>query len=185
MKFIILAHQRTGTHLLATALNSHPDIVCLGEEGEEIDIKKGASVRGKIVMYNQLHGKFEDNFGLRIIHLLRDPRDTAISDILNDRDKAENENHDAHYYKKEPIKYHNIEKGFLQYKTDIINRYMWEVQKALPQSIPTIEVRYEELTKGKEVRRIPKKPAERILHFLGVKYRTLTTDLFKSPNKIK
>ena len=182
MKFIILAHQRTGTHLLATALNSHPDIVCSGEEGEEI--KENALVKGKIVMYNQLHGKFEDNIGLRIIHLLRDPRDTAISEILNDRDKEENENHDAHYYKKEPLRYSEIDEFYLKNKTEKIDGYMKNVSEVLL-PLDYIEVRYEELTKGKEVRQIPKKPAKEILHFLGVKYKTLTTDLFKSPNKIK
>jgi len=184
MNFIILAHQRTGTHLLATALNSHPNIYCTGETREApSENMNNISAVGRIIMYNQLYGQFDETKKSKIIHLTRNPRDTAMSNIANLGD-AVFPSHKAHFYKKEKPRYCSIDKCHIDKKTEEIGGYMVSVRKAL-KSINHLEITYEELTNGKSIKKLPKKPAKKILDFLGVKYKTLTTNLVKSPYKIK
>ena len=62
MRFFIVAQQRSGTHYLATLLDSHPDLKCFDEVKRQIDnpmlgnikIREVKDNQGAIVMYNQL-----------------------------------------------------------------------------------------------------------------------------------
>lgn len=92
MKFFIVAHQRSGTHYLASLLNSHPDLTCYDEirrvpvatmyEIKQID--ELGDNEGAIVMYNQLPPPPKDRImeESKILHLTRDLEDTARSCIV-------------------------------------------------------------------------------------------------------
>lgn len=75
MKFCILTYPRTGSHMLASALDSHPDIQCKGEVGmekyPELMGAHEARVQGCIVQNFQLKQVDVRAFD-KIIVLLRD-----------------------------------------------------------------------------------------------------------------
>lgn len=73
MRFVILTCQRSGSHMVSSALNSHPEIHCVGEV-DNIDPLN--NVYGEIKHYNQ--DPDLDKYD-RIIHLIRDPESVAMS----------------------------------------------------------------------------------------------------------
>lgn len=99
--FIILSTQRSGTHMLQSALNQHPEITCHGEilhkSKEWIDSDK--KVKGCIQMKNRLN---EINYKFdKVIYLRRNENELAKSRVANRfHKKASNqkviEKHNAH-----------------------------------------------------------------------------------------
>ncbi|MEO6523832.1 MAG: sulfotransferase domain-containing protein [Mucilaginibacter sp.] len=94
---IILSTQRSGTHLLESFLKHHPNLHGRGEMFLRYSREgfAGENVREKInvaiLMYNQL--KIFKNVGgelaaCKIIHLLRDPKNVALSRCQARSDKA-------------------------------------------------------------------------------------------------
>jgi len=122
--FCICYHTRSGSHLLATLLNSHPEIACEGEvRPEGRDPNKGYSIvswkaisastggilppkgriRGCLVPYIGIdhflsHGYRPD----RWIHLLRDPEKVALSTLRRWMQRTASKGDiDPHYTQKE------------------------------------------------------------------------------------
>lgn len=100
--FLILTAQRSGSHMLGSALNSHPNISCGGELGRSDDVIKPSEgeVKGAILMYRHWD-LFEVEFTARkVIHLVRDPYNIALSRLANEYDKWLNKwKHEAHFRK--------------------------------------------------------------------------------------
>lgn len=179
--FIILCTQRTGSHMLASALNAHPDISCCGElRPKDIVVPSSGDVTGAILMYSNWR-----DFGVRvsaskIIHLVRDPDNTAKSRLVNNKDKEEQKKkHKAHFLEK-------VDRGFeidVKQVGDLSGSIRKKVKRARGwiRDIPHIEVTYEELTENVSVSQLPTEVAKRITDFLGLSYAPLITELVK-PN---
>lgn len=91
MSFVIVANQRTGTMLLTTMLESHPDLHVYGEinvhGGRAAWPERAARIamlgqyEGVNLKYNQIGGPFGD---VQVLHLLReDLRALAVSVVIN------------------------------------------------------------------------------------------------------
>ena len=53
-RFVIITEVRTGYQMIAMALNSHPDVICLGEIfGSDRDIRKQSLFRNKVDVYEE------------------------------------------------------------------------------------------------------------------------------------
>ena len=217
-KYVICAHARSGTHLLATLLNSHPEVACEGEvRPEGRDPEKGYSsvswdaiasstngvlpppgdVRGCLVPYIGIdtflqHGYRPDKW----IHLLRDPRDTALSLLRRWYQRAgeNNEIIKPHYTKadrdKIPESYRmEIEEPILANMTKRVAGNMERVTAFLKQQnekgrISLITVRYEDITPTRtEVTTADNEATRLIQVFIGVKPQPLTTPLAKTSLK--
>ncbi|HEY4789022.1 MAG TPA: sulfotransferase domain-containing protein [Bacteroidales bacterium] len=110
---LILSTQRSGTHLLESFLTKHPQIVGQGElfnRYHKLGILE-RKVEGKlnigILMYNQMYifeklgGAFINH---KIIHLIRNPYNVALSRLQMTADKAKQGNlYKAHYHNHESI----------------------------------------------------------------------------------
>lgn len=166
--FIILAHQRSGTHLLASLLNSHPDLTCYDEvllgPGKKKPLgwkrlSKLTENEGAIVMYSHLiKTSLEDAMIVRrskLIHLVR-------NDV-----KA----HGISLFKKSGIEFD--EKRFRRTKRRIA-RYRAQAMSYPFEDIYTIT--YEEISGGKNIKEYENKE---LLKFLGVKPMKLTTNIKK------
>ena len=191
--FAIVCHQRSGSHLLATALNSHPDIDCQGEllqliktpakSYAPVAAKTSAKLRGAIIMYNQL--RIAAELGLmpgKIIHLLRNPAETARSIVLNAASNAIQGDHSPHSLRAKPA----FRSADLVADPDEILRYEDEVrtrQDEQLRSLPTprLDIWYDDICGGRDVESLEASAAERILNFLGAEpVVALTTPLAKA-----
>jgi LPS sulfotransferase NodH len=187
--FAIVATQRSGSHLLATALNSHPDIACVGEVArEELTIGEvSGRVRGCILMYNHLD-HFKSVSPERVIHLIRENTSAlAWSRIENNVAKKValrgGETHRPHRIRDEewrarcPVQAsrvrlvaHRIAKA-----SDENRRWLQSRGK------PLLELTYEEISDGgRDVSVIPPLAAMKVTDFLGVCPATLRTPLQKT-----
>jgi len=171
--YIILCSQRSGSHFLATLLNSHPDIACYGESGEKMTelVNATGRVKGYILMYNRVKDfSLLDN--IKIIHLVRNSYDTARSRWVNSQKKfpshlTEDVEFSVKIHVREVIKLANeIEKLHNKFRELIKNK-------------PHIEVSYDDLTGGRSKNTISKPNTKLLLDFLGVEYSKLSTELKK------
>lgn len=190
--FAIVCFQRSGSHLLATAIDSHPEICCQGELLQAVATpykpyapKPIASpgVSGAILMYSQW--KLAQGLGIKprkFIHLLRDPVMTAISIARNEADaRARGACHRPH-----------IPRGTTQMQVAEFDKAIvpdWAARIAKQQQVfsrllagyPVLEICYEHLTGGKDVEVLPEQASARILQFLGVaRTSTLVATIKKS-----
>ena len=185
MKFFILSHQRAGTHLLATLLNSHPDITMYDEiysagVNPVLPLKKNRKIEdgeGFIWMYNQIINRRELIKGFKVIHLVRDLRENAISYwMLQNKKKL---GMVAHYTDKP-----NFDRTLKPTEEQIDKRIklIKARQKLALQLVdcPILEVNYEYLTKNKSVSELSKEKAKPICDFLEIEPRKLITNLVKS-----
>lgn len=183
LDFAILCHQRSGSHLIQTCLNSHPDIYCFGELGfaKELDPPAECRVVGAIIMYNQwdrLDGQVRIQ---RFLHLVRNPRDTALSLARNERDKAlRGSTHRAHYRKGEELPpAYEVSAEEVRSWQERVERYQARFKDTLAKR-KTLTLTYESLTNNSSVEQLPEREGRRILAFLGVPYYPLSTTLVKS-----
>lgn len=174
--FFIVAHQRAGTHLLATLLNSHPalemyDEPLAGKLGVFIlprkKIEELGENEGAIIMYNQLidTGIEMQNKILSkpIIHLVRNVRDNARSYWHLRQRKRE-----IHTFNKQEKPMEEPDEKSIQKLSSII---LWRrgAVEALLNGTDHITVKYEDL---ESECRLPE-----VCGFLGVKDILLRTRL--------
>jgi hypothetical protein len=168
--FVIIAYPRSGTHLLATLLNSHPDLRCYDEilmDRETMplgkkDIKKLNKNEGCIMMYSQfLREAYEDKEFLdyiskaNVIHLTRQNLDEHLESLFKKRNAKAN---------KDEAK--RVEKGISFFGRKVFENKFNKV----------FEITYEQICANKNVSEYENKE---LLKFLGVLPIKLTTKLKK------
>lgn len=173
--YIILCTPRSGSHVLATMLNSHPDIACIGESNERMPelIHSSGKIKGKIIMYmrTDYEGVFDN---VKIIHLVRDTKEIARSRIINSSRKF-----DSHYTKQHEFSF-TINPDEVNKMSKNLANDIDSFRKKIKDK-PVLEIKYSELTDGgKSVETLNKKTSDKILNFLEVdKDYKLVTNLKK------
>jgi glycosyltransferase involved in cell wall biosynthesis len=180
--FAIVCHSRSGSHLLATALNSHPQLHCQGELLQillephkpyaAVCETATGPVNGAIIMYE--HWKLAGALGIiptKIIHLTREPRQTALSFIRNNEHlSAYGTRHDPHAWRNtyEPFKLRDypVDEMQLAERTRLVRQSQAAFGSLLPGNC--LEITYEELCANQDVETIDQNAADRITGFLGV-----------------
>jgi hypothetical protein len=202
---IIVAHQRSGTHFLQASLASHPGV---HERGEFIlrykrrnrsthalanpsdDVPDAyVNLPGRlnigIVMYSE-RPIYERMCGplsnAKVIHLVRDPRDVAISVAQMRADRAVlGGDFKAHYriHESPPphAEYSVADIDALVAKVTALQRGFAVECAGFPRALT---LSYEEITGGRQVSEIPEHIATRLLEFLGLESRRLTNQLRKT-----
>lgn len=183
LDFAIVCHQRSGSHLVQSCLNTHPDIHCFGEliDKKGLQPPPKRKVAGGIVMYSQwerLEGQVKIQ---RFLHLIRNPRDTAFSLARNEKDKAvRGSTHRAHYRQGEALPpLYEVSVEEVSAWEERVKKYQAHFKGVLAQR-ETLTLTYENLTDNSPIEQLPEREAERLLHFLGVPYAPLSTTLAKS-----
>jgi hypothetical protein len=188
LDFVIVCGQRSGSHLLASLLDSHPDITCWGEAGRPRDILNGrpatGSVRGAIVMYSQ-RGRLQSIRYNKVIHLTRNPevcaRSQAASSALR---KIHGRGAPAHRFAGEPpLPEHEPNPVVVQRRAEQLRMQAKRFNRWLKfqQRRPYLCVTYEEVTRGgRNVAACPAEVADRLCRLLDVPLLPLTTNLRRS-----
>jgi len=159
MRFVIFTTQRSGSHMVSSALNSHPDIHCVGETE---NIAPLSQVYGEIKHYNQNPDLSRYD---KIIHLLRNPEDVAKSR------QSQRIKHDPHNFGEQEHEIHKLDKE----QVKVESRRIAELQRvARKQAKNALEVTYEEIVA---------EGYDKILDFLGVSRQTLQSG-YKKLNRI-
>src|SRR5574343_1331919 len=169
--FIILTLPRSGSHMLASALDSHPQISCEGEiwRADKRYPFLGAvrkQVHGGILMYGVKH--YVDLLGKKIICLLRDHderlrslQNTGILHFLETTVVDKKSDMEIEHVVKEQAANRNSE--LLRFATDN----------------GALVLHYEDITEGKDVREISASIVAEICEFLGVNMAPMKTLFFK------
>ena len=180
--FSIVCHPRSGSHFLATAINSHSQIHCQCELLQILtephkayaamcEIATGP-VNGAIIMYENWHlAAAMSIIPRKLIHLTRDPRNTALSFIRNDEHLlAYGARHNPHAWRNssEPLEMRNysVDEMRLAERAALVRESQHAFNSSLPQ--PRLEITYEELCADHDVHTIDQKAADRIIDFLQV-----------------
>jgi len=194
--FVIVSSPRSGTHFLESALASHPRIHGRGEcvlrfcrslapPSKYVFINKPGHLNGAIVMYAQIRD-FEQMFGsiheFKAIHLLRNPRDAALSRAQKESDrKLMGAKYKAHRRMQEgPQQHTSISAERVNEFYEKIKKDQEVFRKFIEGHPNLLEVTYEDLTNNSQVHKLAEEPARRLLSFLGVPYKSLTTTLRKT-----
>jgi len=174
MKAVLITQQGSGSNLLRSFLNSHPDIVfegelfCLNREFNQFD-KSGKPVDkflddfydshpdkkvvGFDLKYNQMSDeilKYLKDHKVQVMHLYRNTGRTFLRQV--------NEKNDTFTYKQ---------------LVEHVN-YVKAKRKIIDESFrPVIKVRYEDMTRGEEIRYLSVKIVSYILTRLHVPYHDL------------
>ena len=165
--FVILALGRSGSHMLASALDSHPDIQCAAEiyapnqRYPWLGIKK-KKIRGTTVTPLQIARVGAVS---KAIVLTRNWRDRVKSTTMNENHAlspctAKILDEDLSYLEQE-----QLEKDAL----------LEQVAKRLE----CIRYSYEGMTENKDIRQIPENMGKEICEFLGVEYQPLIPAFYK------
>lgn len=180
--YIIYCRPRSGSHLLATLLNSHPDIACFGEtcdEGlEELRNTRG-KIEGAIYFYHQERNLSKER---KIIHLTRKPIDIATSEYIfnfTDRKKEDSPFRPENLYKERKIK-QSLDSNFIAKKAEQISNITIAEKEKMKNMSNVLEISYEEMTDNQNIEILKQNIADKILDFLGVEKRQLSTKLIKA-----
>lgn len=174
MGFMILSHQRCGATMLQEALNDHPELICLPEPKGKIDgyflnwWHHFPDKLGMVVKYNQPFGVSPDHIMERgrIIHLVRNPLDCAVSDVINrNKDKYGIPAHIRWELRHRPI---SLDVTEVSERVKHIVRMADWWRNALGQSDRVLEVHYGDLTGNTEVTRLEQPATDRLCAFLRV-----------------
>lgn len=179
--YIILCSQRSGSHLLATLLNSHSDISCSGESGEKMDELKYIkdNINGRIVMYNRTKN-LEQLDNVKILHLVRNPYDTARSRWVNSLQSkdAKHDVFESHYREDKEFNITIDEKEIKKLSSNI-NKEQSKFRNLIKNK-PHREINYDEITRGECISKLDEETTTKILNFLEVKdHHPLVTKLKK------
>lgn len=197
--FTLLAGQRSGTHLLATLLDSHPDLRCYEEVllrtlaydernaalGEKHPLlMKGHE--GGIVMYNHFVAADEDTKDRivenKIIHLTRNLDNMVYSLYgINHKDKF---NVKSFYKKEKEIFVPKPPERWVENKKEDIRTMRRKAFKRIPDDKNVFTISYEKLTGNESIEGISKEKATPVCEFLGVKPYKLTTE-FRKPKYVR
>jgi len=163
--FIILSLPRSGSHMLASALDSHPEISCEGEY-EMIDKIPIGHTR------KQIHGCIVQAYHIRreiapisiptkIIRIKRPLVQIVASRFLNSIDGTNSDQHT------EPVKKEGISHT-LKFKVwnDLLHDSL--ALDEFTASNPALTVSYNDMCKGKDARKIEHETALRICDYLEV-----------------
>lgn len=175
MGFMILSHQRCGATMLQEALNDHPELICLPEPKGSLNKDfinwwhKFPDRLGVAVKYSQV-GLMETRYFIergRFIHLIRDPLDCAVSDVINrHKDKYGIPAHTRWKLDKPHPIVLDVEEVAERVKH--INKAVDGWRKRLGQSDRVLEVHYGDLTGNTEVTRLEQPATDRLCAFLRV-----------------
>jgi len=167
-KIVLLSQQGSGTNLLRSFLNSHPDIFIDDElfasrkdksspfqrsqRGHQSFLEQFYSQKGGVIgfdlKYNQINEDILDCLGkndISVIHLLRDPARTFIKNATSDiMRKSDLKKYCKVFYK---------------------NRYKYQ---DLFIRGDYLEIRYEDMTRGMEISVLPNDFEHTILQWLGL-----------------
>ena len=190
---IILSTQRSGTHLLLSFLENNSLMHRRGEifwyyrQGRNIGFNKINKINIGILMYNQIY-IFEKLGGIlsdvKIIHLLRDPKQVAKSQVQMIKDKELlGDKFKGHLYKGESMP----ERAIISPDDIVIlENEIRQSQKKyiqLLKNIPHLELHYEDIVPDqKTVEQLDQKIKKKILKFLHLKddHLVYKTDLIKT-----
>ena len=184
--FVILTTQRSGSHLLSSLLNSHPDLTCYGEivNNEIKPIEEMEEGEGVIYHYNQFFNlskaRKEIVRSSKILHLIRNDMDKLVRSRLVSGKYKDKLGAKSHYRRKETIHYPE----FTDEEVERAKRCILKERKnALLELWDTemFTLSYEMLTGDKSIKKLTNKP---ILRFLGVAPMTLETTLTKPNYKL-
>lgn len=185
--FVIVCPQRSGSCLLVTALNSHPDISCevnvvrntLGVDIHDIDSNK--KIKGKVVRYNVLSEIRQANPD-KVIHLKRDLTDAARSLIIH-KWNVRSSGVSLHRFRDQSltIDIRPLGTPHFEFFTSVVKNTFEELQREALKaigSLPRLTIDYEKITDGcSDIEEIPFVYSERILKFLGASVIPLKTSL--------
>ena len=174
--FLILTAGRAGSHLLASFLNSHPDVACEGEIGKEDSlIARGSlsgDLKGCILPYAQ-RDLLKKYASAKVIHMWRDPDRGAYSyqaNIIRYRARMRGEP----YVFAPALNTHQLRSAARRL------RAIHDHCRKLLVNRPYLNVSYEELSDGgNAVDRMPNKSRAAVCDFLGIKNRVLSTEMLK------
>jgi len=166
--WIIASLPRSGTHMLGFALDSHPDLQCVGEPGSpryQDRWSHSGRLRGAIIMQPFLEQHLDTP---RIIALVR-----PLPDLL---DAASRHDAPLHVFepgqvaKAKPVRDATIRRLTRQWVALI------DALSALPRD-QVLWLDYQQLTGGHDIRVLP--DSKRVQQFLGVEPRVLTVPTYK------
>lgn len=204
MPYFILAHARSGTHLLRSLLNSHPALRCKGElvnhyskgqpRGRTVaQIAQLPELTGLVISYQSILdcGEIQpdDRPGLvklmrksKVIHLTREPRECARSVVTAwHKDKFNFSNSsDRKPGKAVPVDWaeETHPKSVARVEAEVIERRAQVMEMDLGDCL-TID--YSHMVPGnKQIRSLPLSKAKPICEYLGVKPRRLYSNLYKT-----
>jgi len=179
-KVILLSQQGSGTNMIRSFLNSHPDVLffdelfCMHNPKHDWDVyqKKHGIIRQyldkkldvdkKVVGFDLKYNHFDiykeeilryaiEN-DVKVIHYLRDPARTFFQPIIDDKKQFVLSNVKKHCKK---VRRHMHEKG------EIFSKFRY------------MELTHEEVTFGKEIQSLRPETCGQLTDFLGVEYKIL------------
>jgi hypothetical protein len=192
--FVIVCHQRSGSHLLASFLDSHPSLCCLDEAGAHLynDTPcKDWDFRGRIFMYNNFLKRKELIKIPRFVHLTRKLRATAFSCCRNSSLRQQHGVLHKAFLLNGDSKQKRVQDFEAPSKS--MRTRSWQIKKQRSRvsyklrKLDVHKIRYEEMTEdSNSVSVMPPEIADRLCEFLGVKPAPLTTKLVKiAPQNVR
>lgn len=173
--FLIFTAGRAGSHLLATLLNSHPDVACEGEFGKQDSLidDEGLSgwLTGCILPFTN-RDSLSHYKKAKVIHMLRDPESGAESYLQNIiRYKMRKAGQEI------PL---NPDVTAVQIESWAMRlREIQKVSRRLINGRKQMELTYEELTEGENIEAMPIEIRDRVCDFLEIDHHHLTTHIRK------
>jgi hypothetical protein len=191
---IIFSNQRSGSHLLLNALKQHPKIkgrrelyysLREGRDEEQLHGYVDGKVNIAILHYNQLDNFYKAGGSLenvKIMLLLRNPRNVAISTLQLMADRKLNKNILGHgKVDKEYGKRGVIDESKIPHRISVtIERQ--NAQKEMLRDINHFVINYEDFVPNeKNIEYLDDKVAKKILNFIGLEFKKrLYTNLRKT-----
>ncbi|MGH7789892.1 MAG: sulfotransferase family protein [Candidatus Binatia bacterium] len=180
----IVCLQRSGSHLLASCLDSHP---LVGSYGEFIGRPQPAPfppdpIVVGIIMYDQWDKALAAGVEIeRIIHLVRDPRQSSVSALRNRQNRAiHGAAHRAHALRGEPLPVvHPVDPSAVERVAAGRAAELVAFRERL-RGRDVLEVRYEALTGDRSISALPDAESRRLLEWLGLPFARLHTSYVKT-----
>ncbi len=189
--------------MLLASLMSHPQVRSRGEcvlgyrtcldnqdietlmERKYIHSNRTDRVNIGIVMYSampafaELGGNLET---IRIIHLLRDPQQTARSCLALKASRAADPSVKSHYKldERQPTGKVSVDSVKLAALAGRIAALQAHYKSLLMEHPRVLSISYEELTHGQQVNTVPDNVSKKLLDFLGLPFQVLTNPLQKT-----
>lgn len=181
LDFIIFCEKRTGSHLLSTLLDNHPDITCqfreLAMQHRKIITPKAGKIRGGIIHYQEIERAMEYIKFKKVIHLIRN-----LEDVFNSYIATFYTRESIGHYTRDDLIPEKPELGLEKQKRRKIIKELSTRRLAsfsMLVGYPTLLVSYGMLSEGKDVSSLDNSTSRSILRFLGADIIPLETRLRK------